>query len=86
MKWSAIEVTLVPTAVVTVMSTTPDPAGEVAVIFVALLTVNEAAAAAPNLTALAPGNPVPVIVTVVPPEAGPEAGLIDVTAGGLAPT
>ena len=39
---------------VTVTSTVPVPAGEVAVMLVALFTVNEAAAVAPKLTALAP--------------------------------
>ena len=35
----------------------------------------------PNLTAVAPVNPVPVTVTLVPPEVVPEDGLIDVTVG-----
>ena len=43
----------------------------------------------PNLTAVAPVNPVPVTVTLVPPEVVPEDGLIDVTVGaggvGLGP-
>ena len=65
----------------TVTSTVPAPAGEVAVIEVAELTVNVAALAAPNLTAVAPVNPVPVIVTGVPPGAGPEVGAIEVTVG-----
>ncbi len=37
----------------------------------------------PNLTAVAPVKPVPVIVTVVPPVVGPELGLIPVTVGGV---
>src|SRR5437868_3810554 len=62
--WSAAPVALVPLGVVTVMSTVPAVwAGEVAVIDVALFTVKEAAAVAPKLTAVAPVNPVPVIVT-----------------------
>ncbi len=58
---------LVPPAVVTVMSTVPLPAGDVAVICVALLTVNELALPAPNFTAVAPVKLVPVMVTLVPP-------------------
>ena len=52
---------------VTVTSTVPIPAGEVAVIWVALLTVKEAAALPPKLTAVAPEKLVPVMVTLVPP-------------------
>ena len=49
--WSAAPVALVPPGVVTVMSTVPALwAGEVAVIDVALLTVNVVAAVAPKLT------------------------------------
>jgi hypothetical protein len=49
-KLSAALVVLVPPAVVTVTSTMPaEPAGEVALIEVALLTVNEVAAAPPKL-------------------------------------
>ena len=59
-----------PPGVVTVMSTVPaEPAGAVAVIWVALLTVKLVALVAPNLTAVAPVKLVPVIVTVVPPAA-----------------
>jgi hypothetical protein len=72
---------LVPPGVVTVMSTVPVPAGAVAVIWVALLTVNVAAATEPNFTAEAPVRPDPLIVTEVPPAAGPEVGLTAVTAG-----
>ena len=53
--------------VVTVTSAIPEPAGEVAVILISELTVKLVAAVEPNLTAVAPVNPVPVIVTVVPP-------------------
>src|SRR4030081_2648941 len=64
------------------MSTVPALwAGEVAVIDVALLTVNVIAAVAPKLTAVAPVKPVPVIVTDVPPAAGPFVGLTFVTVG-----
>ena len=52
-----------PPGVVTVTSTVPVPGREVAVIEVALLTVKLVAAVAPNLTAVAPVKPVPVMVT-----------------------
>ena len=57
------------------------PAGEVAVIEVSELTVNDVAAVDPNLTAVAPVKPVPVIVTEVPPASGPAVGLMLVTVG-----
>ena len=81
MNWSAAVVAEVPPTVVTLTSSVPVPAGEVAVIDVAELTVKPVAAVAPNVTADAPVNPVPVIVTVVPPAVGPEVGEIDVTVG-----
>jgi hypothetical protein len=75
----------VPPGVVTVTSTVPaEPAGEVALILVALTTVNEVAAVDPKLTAVAPVNPVPVIVTTVPPASGPALGRTAVTAGTAA--
>jgi hypothetical protein len=72
-----------PPGIVTVTSTAPDPAGEVAVIDVALVIVNVLAAVPPKLTAVAPVKLVPAIVTEVPPTAGPEDGLTRVTAGGV---
>ena len=45
--------------------------------------MNAEAAVAPKLTALAPVNPVPVMVTEVPPVVGPEFGLTPVTVGGV---
>jgi hypothetical protein len=63
------------------MSTVPVPAGEVAVIEVAELTVKPVAAVAPKFTAVAPVKLVPVIVTVVPPAVGPTVGEIEVTVG-----
>ena len=65
----------------TVTSTTPVPAGLVAVICVAELTVKLLAATVPEFTAVAPVRSVPVIVTVVPPAAGPGVGLMPVTLG-----
>ena len=81
MNWSAAEVADVPPAVVTRTSTVPVPAGDVAVICVAELTVSPVAAVAPNVTAVAPVKPVPVMVTVVPPVPCPDVGEIDVTVG-----
>ena len=69
----------------TVTSTVPDPAGAMAVICVELTTVTLVALAVPNLTLVAPARLVPVIVTLVPPPVGPEAGLIPVTAGEPTP-
>ncbi len=66
---------------VTVTSTTPVPAGAVAVIDVAFTTVKLAAAIVPKFTAVALVNPVPVMVTAAPPAAGPLAGEIAVTVG-----
>jgi hypothetical protein len=71
-----------PPGIVTVTSTAPDPAGEVAVIDVALSTVYVLAGVPPKLTAVAPVKLVPAIVTEVPPAAGPEDGLTRVTVGG----
>jgi hypothetical protein len=81
-KWSAELVAEVPPGVVTVTSTVPaEPAGEVAVTLVSLATVNDVAAVLPKLTAVAPVNPLPVIVTAVPPAIGPPAGETPVTTG-----
>jgi hypothetical protein len=73
---SADEVADVPPGVVTVTSTDPaaEPAGEVTVICPSLSTVYEAAEVLPNLTAVAPVKPDPVITTLVPPAIGPIAG------------
>jgi hypothetical protein len=71
----------VPFGVVTLTVTAPVPAGDVAVIWVAELTVNVVALAAPNLTAVAPVKPVPVMTTLVPPNAGPKVGARPVTVG-----
>jgi hypothetical protein len=63
------------------MSTTPLPAGELAVIVVALTTVTPVADDPPNTTAVAPVKLVPVMVTAVPPATGPVVGEIEVTVG-----
>src|SRR4051794_17180403 len=59
-------------------------AGETAVIWVLLFTVNEVAGVSQKFTALASVNPVPVIVTDVPPMMSPLDGSNDVSVGGLA--
>jgi len=79
--WSAGEVADVPPGVVTVTSTVPLPAGDVAVISVAETTVTFVAPVVPKSTVVAPIRLVPVMVTGVPPTAGPEAGVTDVTVG-----
>ena len=57
------------------------PAGVVAVIEVALTRVTLVAGDPPIVT-VGPGrNPVPVIVTGVPPATGPDSGVIAVTVG-----
>ncbi|CAB4889582.1 unannotated protein [freshwater metagenome] len=72
----------VPPGVVTVTVTAPaTPAGAVAVTDVADTTTTFVAAFAPNFTPVAPVRFVPVIVTTVPPDAGPLVGLNDVTVG-----
>lgn len=64
---------LVPAAATTVTFTVPKPAGEVAMIWVVLITVNEAGAV-PNLTAVTPVKPLPLIVTAEPPAIGCRSG------------
>jgi hypothetical protein len=64
-----------------VTSTVFVPEGDVATIEVADRMLNAVAAFAPNETAVAPRNPVPVIVTDVPPPVEPTVGEIAVTAG-----
>ena len=73
---------LVPKLSVTVTSTGPgEPAGEVAVIWVGELTVNDDAAVAPKWTEETLKNPEPVIVTEVPPAVGPAFGVTLKTLG-----
>ena len=82
MNWFEAPVALVPPVVVTVTFTTPAaPAGAVAVSCVAEFTVKPMAFVAPKCTAVAPVNPVPVIVTLVPPDVEPELGLSALTVG-----
>jgi hypothetical protein len=80
--WSALPVVLVPIEFVTVMSTVPALCdGDVAVIEPPLMIVNDAASAAPNLTAVTPAKPEPLMVTDVPPAPVPVVGDTDVTDG-----
>lgn len=81
-KSSAVEVVIgeVPLALATVTTTVPVPAGDVALMTESLTTVNFADDA-PKFTPDTPVNPVPVIVTGVPPSAGPLAGLRPETTG-----
>ena len=57
--------------------------GVVAMIEVLLATVTPVAAVPPRLTVAPLMNPVPVIVTDVPPAVPPEAGEIAVTVGAV---
>jgi len=67
---------------VTVTVTAPAlPAGVVAVIDVLLTTTTLVAAVAPNFTVAPAAKFVPVIVTAVPPAAGPLFGLTLLTVG-----
>ena len=71
-----------PPTVVTRTSTVPVPAGAVAVIWVAELTVNPVAADPPKVTAVAPEKFVPVMITAVPPVCGPAVDERELTVGG----
>ena len=71
-----------PPGLVTTTFTPPAAcAGVVAVICVAFVTTTLVAAVPPNVTPAPAWNPVPVIVTAVPPLVGPEFGEIDETVG-----
>jgi hypothetical protein len=83
-KSSEDEVVDVPAVVITVTSTVPVPAGEEAVTEVGLTTVTPVACTEPKSTVAPVKNPVPLIVTLVPPAAGPLSGLTAVTVGALA--
>jgi hypothetical protein len=66
----------------TVTSTADAPSGGVvAVMELALSTVNDDAGSEPNITPLTAAKLVPVIVTDVPPETGPATGPMLVTVG-----
>jgi hypothetical protein len=80
---SADPMALVPLGPVTLTSTEPVPAGETAEIEVAELTVTPVAATPPKLTVFPVAKLVPVIVTVVPPAAGPVLGAMALTVGAV---
>src|ERR1700733_6119457 len=82
--WSAADSADVPAGVVTETLTVPVPAGEVAGMEVAEVTVTAVAGVDPKLTAVAPVRLVPETETWVPPAAGPEAGETLVTVGATA--
>lgn len=76
----------VPAGVVTVTSDTPAvDAGVMATSLFGESTVTLAALVAPNATRVRPAlrKPVPRIVTIVPPAAGPVAGVTLATVGGV---
>ena len=67
---------------VTVTGTLPEPAGAVAVMEVPPEpTLTPVAAVPPKSTVDVEVKPAPLIVTTVPPVAGPELGLMAVTTG-----
>ena len=72
---------------VTIAPTTPAPAFVVQVIVVELTTVMLAAGYGPNCTIMPPlvAKLVPVMVTAVPPAAGPLVGEIELIVGAGAP-
>ena len=77
---------LVPAAVETVMSTVPLPGGLTAVQDVVELHDTIDAGALPNFTVVSLAKPRPVMATLVPPLAGPDAGSIAATFTGPEPT
>ena len=84
MNWSATLVADVPLPLVTVTSTVPVPAGEVAVIEVAELTVTDVPALPPNETVELAVKPVPGDGDDACHQlSGPVSGLMAVTVGSL---
>ena len=81
MNWSPELVVLVPPGVLTVTSHGAGARRGGRGDLVADSALTPVAALAPNLTSLAPVRFVPVIVTVVPPAAGPLVGSTFVTVG-----
>lgn len=80
--WSALEVDEVPAVVVTVIWIVPAVSGgAVAVICVSESTVNDVATVVPNLTAVAPVKPLPVMPTIAPPAEVPVLMPMPVIAG-----
>ncbi len=77
--YSRLELLLPPGVATTTAANPAVPAGTITVIVVELTTVTLVAEVPPIVTLVAPANAVPVIVTAVPPAAGPMAGLMVVT-------
>src|SRR5438105_2578031 len=75
---------LVPPGVVTVMATAPEPAGVTAVILESLSTLKLIAWTVPKLTPVAAVNPLPLMVTWLPPAFGPKLGFREATTGRAA--
>ena len=71
----------VPPGVVTVTSSVPAPGGLAVVMVVLFTTVNAATEVPLNFTTVAPVNPVPEMVTDVPPLPGPVNGATLLTVG-----
>jgi len=78
------EVVAVPPGAVTVTTTVPEPAGAVILIVVAVVPLM-VAVLLPNVT-VEPARLVPVMLTRVPPAAGPDAGEMPVMVGAAAVT
>jgi hypothetical protein len=76
------EVGEVPPTVVTVTSTTPVPAGAIAVSKADEMKVTPVAAVVPNAAVEVGVKPVPMMLTLTPPPAGLVGGLMLVTVGG----
>ncbi len=76
-------VLLGPSLVDTITPTSPatTPAGVLQVIVVGLNTKRLVAGIPPNVTEVAPVNPIPVILTLVPPDLVPNLGKIAETKG-----
>src|ERR1700688_3878618 len=86
MNWSPMLVGLVAPATVTVTSTVPPPGGLLAVHWLVLVQLTLVAATLPNLIVVAPAvvaKPEPLMVTRVPPAAGPLRGPMLETEGGV---
>src|SRR3974390_2654760 len=80
--WNVVLSAEVPPGLVTVTSSVPGgDNGVTSVIDVSLATVMAVSATPAKLTAVAPVNPVPVIVRLVPPLAGPSVTESHVTRG-----
>jgi hypothetical protein len=78
----AAEVAEVPSALVTFTSTGPAaPAGIASTIWLAVSLTKLVTLVVPKITALAPAKSPPLMVTVLPPDVGPDAATMLVTAG-----